>query len=41
MNNRKSIKAMTKATVTDCPGHDIRYAIDASKIQKELDYSPK
>lgn len=27
--------------VTDRPGHDVRYAIDASKIQKELDWTPK
>lgn len=26
--------------VTDRAGHDVRYAIDASKIQKELDWSP-
>ena len=27
--------------VTDRPGHDMRYAIDASKIQKELDWTPQ
>lgn len=27
--------------VKDRPGHDIRYAIDASKIEKELDWKPK
>ena len=27
--------------VTDRPGHDQRYAIDAGKIQKELDWSPR
>lgn len=26
--------------VTDRPGHDMRYAIDSSKLQKELDWSP-
>ena len=30
-----------KVFVTDRPGHDMRYAIDASKIQKELGWSPK
>jgi dTDP-glucose 4,6-dehydratase len=27
--------------VTDRPGHDVRYAIDASKINKELGWKPK
>jgi len=27
--------------VTDRPGHDRRYAIDASKIQRELGWKPK
>lgn len=27
--------------VTDRPGHDVRYAIDASKIENELDWTPK
>jgi dTDP-glucose 4,6-dehydratase len=29
------------AFVTDRPGHDARYAIDASKIQNELDWTPE
>ncbi len=27
--------------VSDRPGHDLRYAMDATKIKKELDWSPK
>jgi dTDP-glucose 4,6-dehydratase len=27
--------------VTDRPGHDLRYAIDASKIKRELDWEPE
>ena len=27
--------------VQDRPGHDLRYAIDASKIQRELDWAPR
>lgn len=26
--------------VTERPGHDVRYAIDASKIQRELGWQP-
>ncbi|MFT6779369.1 MAG: dTDP-glucose 4,6-dehydratase, partial [Paraglaciecola sp.] len=28
------------AYVTDRPGHDMRYAIDASKIEKDLGWTP-
>ena len=27
--------------VNDRPGHDLRYAIDASKIERELGWKPK
>lgn len=27
--------------VNDRPGHDLRYAIDASKLKKELNWQPK
>jgi dTDP-glucose 4,6-dehydratase len=27
--------------VTDRPGHDLRYAIDASKLERELDWKPR
>lgn len=30
-----------KVFVTDRPGHDLRYAIDASKIERELDWAPR
>lgn len=32
---------LQKTFVTDRPGHDKRYAIDASKIEKELGWKPK
>ncbi|MEC7690262.1 MAG: dTDP-glucose 4,6-dehydratase [Pseudomonadota bacterium] len=38
----KSTKYAEQITyVTDRPGHDMRYAIDASKIQKELGWTPQ
>jgi dTDP-glucose 4,6-dehydratase len=47
-NNIHSIAAGNKSGfkglvtyVQDRPGHDIRYAIDASKIEKELGWAPK
>ncbi len=48
-NNIQVVKAILKALdkpeslihyVTDRPGHDLRYAIDPSKIEKELGWSP-
>jgi dTDP-glucose 4,6-dehydratase len=30
-----------KISVTDRPGHDKRYAIDAGKIQRELGWTPQ
>jgi dTDP-glucose 4,6-dehydratase len=33
--------ASRKVFVTDRPGHDWRYAIDASKLKRELDWEPK
>ena len=42
---KKILKLMGKSTknidfVEDRPGHDFRYSLNASKIQKELDWSP-
>tara|TARA_B110000967_G_C18874523_1_gene557508 strand:+ start:905 stop:1975 length:1071 start_codon:yes stop_codon:yes gene_type:complete len=41
--NSKKIKLYEEliSYVTDRPGHDLRYAIDASKIQNELGWVPK
>jgi len=38
--NKKSYKDLIKY-VEDRPGHDFRYAIDASKINNELNWRPK
>lgn len=42
-NPKKSIKSYKDliSFVTDRPGHDLRYAIDSSKIKKELNWVPK
>lgn len=39
-NNINDFKSLI-TFVADRPGHDIRYAIDASKIQKDLSWTPK
>ena len=39
-NGIKDFKTLIKY-VKDRPGHDLRYAIDASKVQKELNWQPK
>jgi dTDP-glucose 4,6-dehydratase len=39
-NNIDDFKSLI-TFVADRPGHDLRYAIDASKIQKELNWTPK
>ena len=40
---RRNGKSYTEliSFVTDRPGHDLRYAIDASKIKSELNWEPK
>ncbi len=42
-NNSKDIKSYSEliAFVADRPGHDVRYAIDASKISSELGWNPQ
>ena len=39
-NNATGFKSLI-VSVPDRPGHDIRYAIDASKIEKELGWTPQ
>lgn len=40
LNHEKGSSEKLITYVKDRPGHDLRYAIDASKINKELDWSP-
>jgi dTDP-glucose 4,6-dehydratase len=40
LNRDKGTTAALIEFVEDRPGHDVRYAIDASKIENELGFSP-
>ncbi|CAI8367569.1 MAG: dTDP-glucose 4,6-dehydratase [Polaribacter sejongensis] len=40
LNRKKGISAALITYVKDRPGHDLRYAIDATKINKELGWKP-
>ena len=40
LNNKKGTSIKLISFVKDRPGHDLRYAIDASKINQELGWSP-
>ena len=40
INRDKGTTAELIEFVEDRPGHDVRYAIDASKIENELGFSP-
>ena len=40
LNRNSGISKKLITYVKDRPGHDLRYAIDASKINKELGWSP-
>ena len=41
LNNKKGTAAKLIRFIKDRPGHDKRYAIDANKIQKELNWKPE
>lgn len=40
LNRAEGTSAMLITFVTDRPGHDLRYAIDSSKLQNELGWQP-
>ena len=40
LNRNPSTSAELITYVTDRPGHDLRYAIDATKVNKELGWKP-
>jgi dTDP-glucose 4,6-dehydratase len=40
LNRKKGTSAALITYVKDRPGHDLRYAIDATKINKELGWKP-
>jgi dTDP-glucose 4,6-dehydratase len=40
-NQRKASRRELISYVTDRPGHDLRYAIDASKVAREFGWTPK
>jgi dTDP-D-glucose 4,6-dehydratase len=40
LNRAKGTSEKLITYVKDRPGHDLRYAIDSSKLQKELGWSP-